>query len=63
LKRSAVLISKYGRAAAIALSARGLTLKEVTRILEEERGESMRLIELLIEAEKKALQRRLETGR
>jgi ATP-dependent Lhr-like helicase len=63
LKRNAVLVSKYGRAAAIALSARGLTLKEITRILEEERGESMRLIELLIEAEKKALQRRLEAGR
>lgn len=63
LKRNAVLISKYGRAAAIALSARGLTLKDITRILEEERGESMKLIELLIEAEKKALQRRLETGR
>jgi len=63
LKRNAVLISKYGRTAAIALSARGLTLKEITRILEEERGESMRLIELLIEAEKKALQRRLEVGR
>ena len=63
LKRNAVLVSKYGRAAAIALSARGLTLKEITRILEEERGESMRLIELLIEAEKKALQKRLEAGR
>jgi ATP-dependent Lhr-like helicase len=62
LKRNAVLVSKYGRAAAIALSARGLTLKEITRILEEERGESMRLIELLIEAEKKALQKRLEAG-
>jgi ATP-dependent Lhr-like helicase len=63
LKRNAVLVSKYGRAAAIALSARGLTLKEITRVLEEERGESMKLIELLIEAEKKALQRRLEVGR
>ncbi|MEM1727788.1 MAG: DEAD/DEAH box helicase [Nitrososphaerota archaeon] len=63
LKRNAVLVSKHGRAAAIALSARGLTLKEITRILEEERGESMKLIELLIEAEKKVLQRRLEAGR
>lgn len=63
LRRNAVLVSKYGRAAAIALSARGLTLKEITRILEEEHGESTRLIELLIEAEKKALQRRLELGR
>jgi len=63
LKRNAVLVSKYGKAAAIALSARGLTLKDVTKILEEEPGESMRLIELLIEAEKKALQKRLERGR
>jgi len=62
LKRNAVLISKYGRAAAIALSARGLTLKDVTKILREESSESMRLIELIIEAEKKALQRRLERG-
>ncbi|MCD6421481.1 MAG: hypothetical protein J7L17_03635, partial [Thaumarchaeota archaeon] len=63
LKRNAVLVSKYGRAAAIALSAKGLTLKEVVKILEEEPAESMRLIELLIEAEKKALQRRFERGR
>ncbi len=60
LKRNAVLVSKYGRAAAIALSARGLTLKDVTKVLAEEPSESMRLIELLIEAEKKALQRKLE---
>ena len=59
LKRNAVLISKYGRAAAIALSARGLNLKDVTKVLKEEPHESMKLIELLIEAEKKALQRRL----
>jgi len=58
LKRNAVLVSKYGRAAAIALSARGLTLKEVVEILEKSGGEGMRLIELIIEAEKKALQRR-----
>ncbi len=63
LKRNAVLISKYGRAAAIALSAKGLTLKEVTSILKEEPAESMRLIELIIEAEKKALQRRFERTR
>ncbi|MCD6341504.1 MAG: DEAD/DEAH box helicase [Thaumarchaeota archaeon] len=59
LKRNAVLISKYGRAAAIALSARGLNLKEVTQVLKEEPHESMKLIDLLIEAEKKAFQRRL----
>ena len=63
LKRNAVLVSKYGRAAAMALSAKGLTLKEVVKILEEEPAESTRLIELLIEAEKKALQRRFERGR
>jgi len=59
LKRNAVLVSKYGRAAAIALSARGLNLKDVTKVLKEEPHESMKLIELIIEAEKKALQRRL----
>lgn len=62
LKRNAVLVSKYGKVAAIALSARGLALKDVTKILEEEPRESMKLIELLIEAEKKAFQKRLERG-
>ena len=58
LKRNAILLSKHGRAAALVLSARGLTLKEITQILRQEPNESMRLIELIIEAEKKALQRR-----
>ena len=58
LKRNAILVSKYGRAAAIALSARGLTLKETVEVLEKSGGEGMRLIELIVEAEKKALQRR-----
>jgi len=58
LRRNSVLISKYGRAAALVLSARGLTLKEVTEILKKEPHESMKLIELIVEAEKKALQRR-----
>ncbi|MCS7132826.1 MAG: hypothetical protein NZ918_03820, partial [Aigarchaeota archaeon] len=59
LKRNAVLVSKYGRAAAIALSGRGLALKDISEILKEEPGETMKLIELIIEAEKKALQKRL----
>jgi len=58
LRRNSVLISKYGRAAALVLSARGLTLKEVTEILKKEPHESMKLIELIVEAEKRALQRR-----
>jgi len=59
LKRNAVLISKYGRAAALALSGRGLSLRDVTEILREEPREGMRLIELIIEAEKRALEKRL----
>lgn len=58
LRRNSVLIQKYGRPAAIVLSARGLTLKEVVNILKQEDRESLRLIELIIEAEKKALQKR-----
>lgn len=59
LKRNAVLLSKYGRAAALALSGRSLTLKDVIGILKEEPNESMKLVELIIEAEKRALQKRL----
>ena len=58
LKRNAILVSKYGRAAALALSARGLTLRETVEVLERSGGEGMKLIELIVEAEKKALQRR-----
>ena len=60
LKRNSVLIQKYGRPAVIVLSARGLTLKEVVNILNQENKESMKLIELIIDAEKKALQKRFE---
>ncbi|MCL7396873.1 MAG: DEAD/DEAH box helicase [Thaumarchaeota archaeon] len=60
LKRNSVLIQKYGRPAVIVLSARGLTLKEVVGILKQENRESMKLIELIIDAEKKALQKRFQ---
>ncbi|MEM1584029.1 MAG: DEAD/DEAH box helicase [Nitrososphaerota archaeon] len=60
LKRNSVLVQKYGRTAVIVLSARGLTLKEVVNILKEENRESLRLVELIIEAEKKALQKRFQ---
>ncbi|MEM3952816.1 MAG: hypothetical protein QXP74_05360, partial [Nitrososphaerota archaeon] len=53
LKRNAILVEKYGRAAVIVLSARGLTLKERVEILKNEPRETIRLIELIIEAEKK----------
>ncbi|MEM4466419.1 MAG: hypothetical protein QXH49_03030, partial [Nitrososphaerota archaeon] len=60
LKRNAILVEKYGRAAVIVLSARGLTLKERVEILKNEPRETIRLIELIIEAEKKALQRKFQ---
>ncbi|MCS7125456.1 MAG: DEAD/DEAH box helicase [Aigarchaeota archaeon] len=60
LRRNAVLIKKYGRTAVLVLSARGLTLKEVVEILNKESRENLNLIELIIEAEKKALQRRFQ---
>ncbi|MEN2974721.1 MAG: DEAD/DEAH box helicase [Candidatus Caldarchaeales archaeon] len=59
-RRSSVLIQRYGRAAAIVLSSRGLTWKEAVEILKVEGKESWKLVELIIEAEKKALQRRFQ---
>lgn len=62
LKREAVetakLISRYGRAAAIALSGRRLRLNDVEKILSKEDRLTDRFFELVIEAEREALKRR-----
>jgi len=55
---TARLISKYGRAAALALSGRKLTVKDCEEILSKESRLSDRFFELIIEAERKALKRR-----
>lgn len=57
VERTAPLVEKYGRAAAFVLSARGVSIREAEQLLAEEPGISPRLIEKLIELEKKALLR------
>ncbi len=56
-EKTAPLVEKYGKAAAFVLSARGVGLKEAEQLLSEEPRISPKLIEKLIELEKKALLR------
>ncbi|MGQ9719552.1 MAG: DEAD/DEAH box helicase [Nitrososphaerales archaeon] len=56
--RSAELIAKYGFAAIMVLVSRGVGTSDASMVLEEERNVNDRLIELIMEAEKKALKRR-----
>ena len=57
-KRTASLLSTYGKAAAIALSGRRLSLEDVKEILDKGRYPEDSFYELIIEAEKKALKER-----
>jgi len=52
------LISKYGKAAAIALSARKIQPRDVSEILEKEPKLTDKFYELILEAERKALSKR-----
>jgi ATP-dependent Lhr-like helicase len=52
------LVSKYGKAAAVALSARRVRSSDVAGILEKEPKLSDRFYELILEAERKALRKR-----
>ncbi|MEM2067339.1 MAG: hypothetical protein QXJ88_02090, partial [Nitrososphaerota archaeon] len=56
-EKTAPLIEKYGKAAAFTLSARGVGPKEAEQLLSQEPRISPKLIEKLIELEKKALLR------
>ncbi len=56
-EKTAPLVEKYGKAAAFVLSARGVGPKEAEQLLAEEPRISPKLIEKLIELEKKALLR------
>ncbi|GBC71792.1 RNA helicase CrhR [Candidatus Calditenuaceae archaeon HR02] len=56
-EKTAPLIEKYGKAAAFVLSAKGVGLREAEQLLAEEPRISPKLIEKLIELEKKALLR------
>ena len=55
---TAKLVEKYGKLAAVALAGRKLRVSDVKEILREESKLSDRFFELVIEAERKALQRR-----
>ena len=55
---TAKLLSKYGKPAAIALAGRKLKVKDVKEILKHEAKATDKFYELVLEAEKKALQRR-----
>ncbi|MCD6593310.1 DEAD/DEAH box helicase [Candidatus Bathyarchaeota archaeon] len=56
--QTANLISRYGKAAAIVLSGRGLRPSDAREILNKESNISDRLFELVLEAEREALKRR-----
>ena len=52
------LIAKYGKTAAVALSARKVRSKDIANVLNKEHKLTDRLYELVLEAERKALSRR-----
>ena len=56
--QSSQLIAKYGKAAAVALSARKVQSSDVAGVLEKEPKLTDRFYELVLEAERKALSRR-----
>jgi ATP-dependent Lhr-like helicase len=57
-KRTGELIEKYGKAAAVALSARRVQTVDFAAVLEKEPEVSDRFYELVMEAERKALNKR-----
>jgi ATP-dependent Lhr-like helicase len=57
-KQTAELIEKYGKAAAVALSARRVSAADVAGLLEKESKLSDSFYELVLESERKALSRR-----
>ncbi|MCW4045736.1 MAG: DEAD/DEAH box helicase [Candidatus Bathyarchaeota archaeon] len=56
--QSAQLIAKYGKTAAVALSARKVQSSDIASVLEKEAKLTDRFYELVLEAERKALSRR-----
>jgi ATP-dependent helicase Lhr and Lhr-like helicase len=57
-KQNAALIEKYGKVAAVALSARRVQTADIAAVLEKEPKLSDRFYELVLEAERKALSKR-----
>ena len=58
LKHTAELIEKYGKVAAVALSARRVLTVDIAAVLEKEPKLSDRFYELVMEAERKSLSKR-----
>lgn len=58
LLNSAELISNYGLAAVMVMVAKGISLSEAMILLREEPKMGDRLIELILDAERRALKRR-----
>jgi ATP-dependent Lhr-like helicase len=56
--KTAKLVSRYGKTAAVSLSGRNLQINDVKKILKKEEFLSDRLFELIIDAEKDSLKRR-----
>ena len=56
--RTSPLIAKYGKTAAVALSARKVSAKDILKVLEKESKLSGKFYELVLDAERKALSRR-----
>lgn len=56
--RTARLISKFGKIAAVSLSGRNMQISDAEEILEKENHLSNRYFELITEAEKKSLKRK-----
>jgi ATP-dependent Lhr-like helicase len=56
--QTAELIAKYGKAAAVALSARKVHVSDIAAVLEKEPKLSDKFYELVLEAERKALSKR-----
>jgi ATP-dependent Lhr-like helicase len=57
-RQTAELIERYGKAAAVALSARRVSAADVRAVLEKEPKLSDKFYELILEAERKVLSKR-----
>jgi hypothetical protein len=57
-KQTAELIERYGKAAAVVLSARHISAGDARVVLEKEQALSDNFFELVLEAERKVLARR-----
>ena len=59
-KQTAELIERYGKIAAVALSARRVSINEISSVLVQEPKLSDHFYELVLEAERKSLSKRFK---